>query len=318
MSYLGDPAVDAKLMEDKYGTDWLSKIDTNVAAGPNVVPLTLVPAEEPIDKDIGSKAWSKRVRKKAKQLSGELETGYMELARILYWVCDTKSTEPPYESIFKEWGFATFDNYAQEELNLHERKAKSLRRIWFRLEVELSGLDSAIKKEIISLGWTKVRELIRVLTIANSKEWVERAKQENYSTLCVSIRKYLYALEEAQKNPENQGKSLAQIEPALPPKETYVHKHLALEQTQADVVEAALQKASVLAGSTSDNHLLTLICSDFVVSNNLGKESDAKARYLARVEETLGIKLIAFDPKTKNILYGAETLVEIANSKESE
>lgn len=303
-----------------YLGDWKQDLADFEASGKNILSestLKLVSETEPLDKDLGSKVWSKKVRKKAKELSGNIETGYMELARILYWVCDTKSTEPPYEPIYKEWGHSSFDNYAQEELNLHPRKAKYLRRIWFRLEVELAGLNQDVKKEILSLGWTKVRELVRVLTMQNATEWVDRAKSENYATLCVSIQKYLYSLENAQQEATLQGTPQSPVDPGLPPREKYIHKHLAFGESQAPVIEAALQKASILGASTSDNHLFTLICTDFLASNNIGSGTEARLRYISKLEEALGLRFIVTDPDNNNeVIYGFKTLEQIASTPE--
>jgi len=38
---------------------------------------------------VGSKAWASRLRRRAKELVASLESGYMELARILYQAYDT-------------------------------------------------------------------------------------------------------------------------------------------------------------------------------------------------------------------------------------
>lgn len=269
--------------------------------------------ESPLDMNIGSTAWTSMVRKKAKTLSKNIELSYMELAQLLYYVCDKRSTTPPYEPIYKMWGHKTFSNYAREELNLHERKAMSLRRIWFRLEVELQGLDPIVKQAIVGLGWTKVRELVSVLTISNAAKWAELAKNRDYSSLCVDIQKYKIELEKAINTGAG---TVTSINVDLPAPEKYRHKHLSLETSQADVVDSALSLAGSLAGSTSDNHLITLICSDFIATNTIGQDESSKFRYLARLEDIFGFRLIAIDPSNNDVLYGVDTLAKVAEDPE--
>jgi hypothetical protein len=256
---------------------------------------------------------AKKMRKKAKELSGQLETSYMELAKILHEVSEPGAADVP--PLYKQWGFETFENYAQEELNLHERKAKHLRRIWYRLEVELAGLSHETKVKIIQLGWTKVRELIRVLTVQNADEWAERAKVSSYANLCVYVRRYLDALEEAQAQAPQSGPP-SRI--SLPDAEKFVHKHFPLSLSQAEVVNGALEKASVIAKSDSNSHLLTMICMDFVATTVTGNDDDATIRYLAQLEDKLGYKLVIVDPRTNEVVFGIKTLQKVAGVEEGE
>ena len=138
----------------------------------------------------GSKSWCQKVRKRAKQLSSDLDTGYMELAQILYEVWDTPIDNDPNKGpIYKQWGFDSFARWADEDLHIQKRKAERLRAIWYTLEVELVGLDSDLKKRIVDLGVSKVRELVRVLEVSNAEDWVAIAEKSSYPVLRASIAK---------------------------------------------------------------------------------------------------------------------------------
>jgi hypothetical protein len=268
---------------------------------------------------VGSKSWATRLRNNAKDLSGRLESGYMQMAEILYYVYDTPSSEPPHQPLFLEWGYKTFAEYAESELGLHRRKAEFLRRIWYRLEVELSGLDLKIKDRIIALGWTKVRELIRVLTLLNAEKWVERAENESYTTLCVSTKAYLESVAEAQEHAKTIGEDPEKVEPGLPKIEKFKPKHFQLYEEQAEVVEEALHKAAVLTGSSDPKpgHLLTMMATDFLATNSVSSSGhDAQLKYLAKLEQQMGLKLIAVDPDSNEVLYGITTLEKLAQSEE--
>jgi hypothetical protein len=136
--------------------------------------------------------WSETVRSDAKALAGKLDEGYMELAKILYTIWDSpiggdKINAP----IFTQWGYTTFSDYVEMELNIHRKKAQRLKSIWYTLEVQLAGtLDPNLKKRIVALGFSKVRELVGVLTARNASKWVELAEGLSYPKLCISVRKY--------------------------------------------------------------------------------------------------------------------------------
>jgi hypothetical protein len=138
----------------------------------------------------GSKSWCLKVRKRARQLAQDLDTGYMELAQLLYEVYDTPMDNDPNKGpIFKSWGYDSFAQWADEDLNIQKRKAERLRAIWYTLEVVLVGLDPDLKKRIVSLGASKVRELIGVLELENAEGWVSIAEKSSYPVLRASISK---------------------------------------------------------------------------------------------------------------------------------
>lgn len=148
--------------------------------------------------ELGSEKWSEVMRSEAKAVAQNMETGYMDLAKILYQLFDVPvNGDPENGPWFKEWGYDTIGDFAEQELNLQRRKAEYLRAIWYRLEVEMEDMNADVKQRIISLGWSKVRELIKVLTIKNASKWADLAEKCNYPDLCHSIKKYKDKLEAA-------------------------------------------------------------------------------------------------------------------------
>lgn len=270
-----------------------------------------VAEEKPADVE-GTIQWSLKVRNQAKTLTKDLENRYMDLARLLYTVCDQKTAYPPYEPIYRSWGFTTFAHYAEVELEIHRRKAATLRQIWYRLEVELANMDPAVKKRIIALGWSKVRSLLPVLTMQNSLDWADKAEGLNYKTLVIECQKYDMLRKEALLLEENSGKGLRDISIPVPEPLEYHHKYFSLETSQAEVVEAALQKAAILTDSSSPNHNLVMICTDFIMTNNIGMTQESMLRFLAILEDNIGLRLIAVDPATKSVVYGAGTLQKMS------
>src|ERR1700756_1140171 len=119
-----------------------------------------------LDKNIGSEQWANKIRKHAKELARHLDSGYMDLAKTLYEVYSVpEGGDPKKGPIYKTWGFKSFAEYAENELSLHRRKAEMLRAVWYRVGVELDTLPDDLRERLVKLGWTKVRDLVRVLTL---------------------------------------------------------------------------------------------------------------------------------------------------------
>lgn len=295
---------------------------------------------------IGSKSWAKKVRARAKDLVSSIETNYMELAEILFKVWDTpEDGDRANQPIWMKWGFKSFRDYAEQELGLHYKKAERLRLIWYRLDVDLAELDQKWKKRLISLGWSKVRELCRadVLTLGNAKQWIEKAENMNYQTVEAAVRKFLDAKETAAMNKEIQksGDPIAKSnklaaektadeldeddqDSSAPPAakeldwanpEHFTSKVFTFTASQLESVKGALERAKELTNSNAGGHNLSLICLEFVATNDFTKASEEqRLRYVAKMEKLLGYKFIVVDPKTTDVLYGLGTLEKVAKS----
>jgi len=186
----------------------------------------------------------------------------------------------------------------------------------------MRDLDPALKQRIADLGFSKVRELIRVLTIRNAAQWVEQAEKMSYFTLAAAVtdeRKRLGAGDasaEAEKDQEGagEGDDAAPPEEPAPAPEMLTREAFAFYPEQLNNVRLALQKAAELSKSDKKSHNLDLICLDFLASNDfLAGETDHRPRYLAKIEKRLGVRLVAFDQEGDPI-YGIDVLKMVAES----
>lgn len=298
-----------------------------------------------VDSEVGTKTWAKKMRSRAKELAGSIETTYMELAEILYTVYDTPiDGDQKNGPIYGLWGYNSFRDYAEQELGLHYKKAERLRLIWYRLEVELVELDAGLKKRLVNLGWSKVRELCRpgLLTMRNAKSWIEKAEEMNYQSVEASVRKALDRQEDAeieaavradgdpvaksnklshQKSKEEREQEA--IEESVGPgkwgsdeKEQLFSKTFAFYPDQLETVKLALKRAGELSNKESQGHNLSLICLDFLSNNDFTKASEEqKLRYVAKLEKLIGYKFIVVEPKSKDVLYGLATLEKVAKAE---
>lgn len=267
-------------------------------------------------------AWERRIRRKAKELVKSLEHGYMDLARVLYYVFDKPHGGKPHgDPLYKAWGFKSFAEYVDKELNFGVRKAQRLRYIWYRLEVELVDLDPALKKRVVAMGWSKARELVRMLSHSNAEEWVPKAESLSFVELEEEVRDYLEKIQTARDQEEDAGGERKEVEPGVPDVETPRAFGAQLFKDQKKVVDAAFDRAAELAGVQSrfdkKGHLLTLICTDFLATNHfLTGGFDDKLRYLAKIEEGMGLKIMAADAEGRELVYGQETLEKMVAAYE--
>ncbi len=290
--------------------------------------------------NVGTKVWADKMRKRAKEVSEGLETGYMELAEVLYNLFDVPvDGDPNNGPWFKEWGYSTIGDFAENELNLNKRKAEYLRGIYYRLEVELEEMDPKVKSKIIALGWSKVRELIKVLTVKNAEKWLSVAEKSNHPDLLTSVQKYQDKAKTAKAAKEAGEKyvtpSPAKIskgdlptafemqppkseeeEPAVedddldnvPEVTTSVYKNFKLFKEQQEIVEAALARAQELSGSNVPSHNLSVICQDFLATNLFGKPGpDQAIRFLAKYEKLLNVRIVVID-QDDDPIYGVTHL----------
>lgn len=268
---------------------------------------------------LGSEQWGVKIRRRARVLTKTIEQGYMELGEILYTVYDTPiNGDPKNPPMFKAWGYNTFGEWVEDDLGLHKRKAERLRNIWYNLNVRLGDdLTRQIRKRVIALGWCKCRELVRVLSAENAERWVEMAENLKYPELTAAIRKALRDHEtKAQERAVSGEDDDEGPEYPDPPEdvEEWTERTFYLADAQLQNVDAALERAKQLSKSDSLNQNLSLICLDFLATNEFRLANDPKAalRLLAKFEKLLGKKIVVVNPATREIEYGIEALELVA------
>lgn len=273
----------------------------------------------------GSEVWGTKIRKRARSLVKSINQGYMELAEILHTVWATPINGETHNAcVTVAWGYGGYVEWAEEELGLHKRKAERLKAIWHHLHVTLADkLDRRTRKRIIALGWTKVRELIRVMNADNAEQWVEVAENLNYNELCEVIRR---ALEDQEKDAQAKAVGTSdddddEFKGVDPPDDMDRFKELSfmLSPEQKANVELALGRAEQLANSPKRGHLLDLICTDFLSTNDFRKADDPHRHliFLAKFERLMGKRLVVIDATNWVIEYGMDALSKVAEVMEA-
>lgn len=168
----------------------------------------------------GSAAWGQRLRRQIAELNKSFDKGYMQMAKLLYTAWDTPIDGDRNKApIFTLWGYDTFADYVTNELGMDRRKGERLRLLYYKLFVELAGLDEALLRRIENLGYTKCREITRVITATNIEKWVETAETSSCAELTMSINRYLeeYEREAARvRSNSEMGGSSAAVDEIVP------------------------------------------------------------------------------------------------------
>lgn len=309
---------------------------------------------------VGSKDWFEKSRKKAKQLAHSLTLEYVELAKLLYLLDDTPvDNDPNAPAVYTYWGYNSLKHYALDELGLLPRKLEYLYSIGYTLQVELSKADPEWLERFLMLGWTKVRELCRVIKVEQLMDWVLKAEQATFKEVQDMVTRYKAELDKAALNrlassgpvtenkdpfaaPKIEQESIGGVEvetivtgadfneaeapamsventpaylPTVPEPEKITVESFSFYEDQLKTVKEALTRAKQLSGSEKKSHNLSLICLEFLATNDFNKaDEDQKLKFLARLEKHLGYKIVAADPDSFEPVYGMQTLEKVAES----
>lgn len=233
-------------------------------------------------------------RKRVLDLRKQVEEGYWDLSQALYEVYSG--------SYYIAWGFASWKEYAECELELAPRKAQYLVSIqeWF------GRMRPEIQSWVQGLGWTKAKELVGVVTEENAKDWRNRLDGLSYREMMGELHR-VDGGSESSDDALPSGASRASVD------EKPQKKMFALFSAQSENVEVAIEKAKKMANTEKEGHALDLICSDFLATN---AGVDTVSDMLGRFERSTGLYLIAYDKNEDCIVYGSEILDEIASEED--
>lgn len=301
---------------------------------------------------VGSKSWAARLRSKAKQLVKQSDEIFMELGKILYIIWDTPDDGTVLgKPLYQKWGYESFNDYVETELDLDYRKAQRLKRIWYTLDVTCRDIDPALKTKLIALGTTRLRDLSRVITPENAADWYEQVKDltavETANLVQATIsgkaphlrfaeaeseaevaeaRSNGVSAESSPVGPSSGVRAEVRTPTVSPPESDFENENEApynenfkLYPSQQRNLKDALEAARILSNSpkAKKGHCLDLICMDFLATNDIATKDPERTRetYLNKMEKRLGIRLVAIDTRSGDIVYGLESLEALARKQ---
>jgi len=230
-------------------------------------------------------AW--KLKEEINEIVKQMGENFFVLSEKLYQVYQ--------ETLFIKWGYGTFKDYVESEISFKLRKAQYYVKIWSWF----GNLPEEVRDKVIPLGWSKIRLLVGIVNEDNVDEWVEKASDMSVIQLELDAKKYLAQLKQSG-------------EPIPPETKSVTRMTFQVFDEQKEVVDAALELAKGMSNSDKKGNLITLICQDFCSSNSADKPSPGVL--LKRMEDMLGVRLIAIDVSKEEILYGDDTLDKVISS----
>jgi hypothetical protein len=198
--------------------------------------------------------------------------------------------------LYRTWGFDSWTEYVEQELDIHRRKAQYLVKLqkWF------ATMTPGIQKWVRELGWTKARMIMGVVDRSNATEWRHRVEGKTVE----QIKAMVSASRDGGSGMEvDEGGSSEPVEKAR-------RRSFSLFPDQDEIVTKALEKAAEVAESDKEGHLLAQICMDFLAN---ATDMFSRDDLLGSIERNLGLRILAMVPnedpeKEDDIVYGHEYL----------
>lgn len=239
-----------------------------------------------------SPAESMKVLDQIRVLRDRIDSDYLELSELLFLTYQ--------QQLYAHWGKETFEQFVNDELGFGLRKAQYLIGIHDYYVNEIGSAE--VLEKVKELGWTKAKELRGVVTEDNYEQWVELAQTHSVEDLKEEVKRNL--MKDKDGGFDEDGETAAPKEPSKLVKIKFVGE-------QYDNFIEATDRASSMCNSEKLNHIVDLICTDWLASNAFtteGRNADLGA-YLGKFEEQLGLRLFAFDPEKGQMVYGEDDSV---------
>ena len=181
-----------------------------------------------------------------KTLAEDIEFSYFKVGGILNRINE--------EGWYSDEGYGKFSEFVEAEFGIKRTKALYLINIYNGLLTSGVAWD-----DVKMVGWSKLKEIVSVLTKQNVKSWVQRANEMTVLQLNEYVKQY--------KAGESGG-STSDDDSGVPQVSSMTFK---MHDDQKDVVTAALDKAKDEASTEHNNVALEAICTDYLAGPSTPK-----------------------------------------------
>jgi hypothetical protein len=264
---------------------------------PSVTVLERLPTAE---------GFSDSVRQRTRGLVKDLARSYWQIAESFGVILEKR--------LYLDWGFETFEQYAEAECDMKRNKAYGLAKIhnYFTREIAPQFEDKPeLYAEVLNtakdMGWVKALRLAtaRVMNSTNAPIVLEQARTLSSEQLDMAIRTSLQA--EAKQKKIEAGQPVRK----LPSGEKSVKRPFSFSMDQAEHVEDAIKKAvMVLPQGSDENAAISHICQSYFNEACVSIED-----VLVDLENRFGVCLVAFDQDYTRVVYGEGTLEEFKEAQ---
>lgn len=220
----------------------------------------------------------KKLRNYVFKLKNDIGKSFIKMGGLFYKIRENE--------LFVDWGFSTFRDYVEKEVNFSYRKAQYLKDIWEKFKVELDA-ESDVLNEV---GWSKTKEIAKVEDPEQRQEilqdtYVSKQDEEQDTP---SVNDLSNKARQANNDGDEEVQKVKKI-------------HFNLYEDQRETVKRALKQASEDADSEKRNHLLEMISMHYL-SSSFGEQE--LGFLLDRIEEVFDCEVVAVDPDTGELKYG--------------
>jgi hypothetical protein len=175
-------------------------------------------------------------------------------------------------SYFTDWGFESFEDYVESELQFKKRKATYLIDIYQKFVVEL-GLEIDDLKD---LEWSKAKEVLSFIDKGNKAKVLKKLRSSTFN----EIREYSKKMRSKGKGGDT----------------TYKRLSLTLTDDQYANVTSALEIMGKVAGTDNNGSIIDAICAEWLAAREDDEDDDDMAdrvdKIIANVERIHGIELV--------------------------
>lgn len=237
------------------------------------------------------------VRKKILDLKKNITKTYIDLARLLAYVREATVNHKP---IYIHFGYKTFEEYCDKELNMAVRKAQMLIEISRFVDKLLAGeknkeVETAILAELDAIGWVKAYLLPRVVN--NTKDffpWAKKAKELGKKEFKELVM----------------GRPSVDIDDGKPVR--FEPMHFKIISSGVDIVKSALEHVravngeNIISGPAGDGMLLVRLCQHYLsnLKDGSGNVQELIKSIVANYDGIVSIRVTYDDGQTEEYRKG--------------
>lgn len=226
------------------------------------------------------------LRQLVKEKVKSIEHSLLELAQILTYIKE--------KEIYKKWGFETFSDYVQLDLNMPKHKAA--------FYVNLCNIMQKIpltQQDVTELGLEKIKQIISVSDKVKETQLntiKEEAKQISVSELQKRVQKLKNSIPVDVKRVSEVVNELVNSQ-----EENLVKCNLVLYESIYDLFSDTIERAQKICKTDSKNIAIEYICSVFNSITADDKDKDIIS-IVKRLEEIFNVKIVLV--KGNKMIYG--------------
>lgn len=195
----------------------------------------------------------------------DMETNHIRLAELLYTAY--------HKDFYVQWGYDEgkkgFETFCSTEMNTGYRKAMYLVEVW-----EAMKNLSISKRDAVSLGWTKLKDIAAVATKETVEEWIKKAKE-------MSTRDLTEAVKITRRSDTSGG--------GVPSVTTMTLK---MSESEANIIMEAIEEAKKVTESDNAVVALEMICQDWMQEKGSSPERTTIEDIIGYVKEVYDVGLV--------------------------